>query len=349
MSKPPRIALHHQKKGCKQQQSRRYFCEMLAKGVIASTILASQQAQAHTADLSTPEENWLDFDWVDEARRRPVPVRLYLPNQVPSKQAPLVVFSHGLGGSRNGYSYFGSYLAQHGVASLHLQHVGSDRSLWFGNIFNLVERLTNAAQDEEALARVEDFRFAIDRLGKSHLAQRVDTSRVIAAGHSYGANTTLLVAGARVPRKGALVDTRDHRVHAAILISAPRFYGEGNFQEILASVDVPSLHITATGDDIRLPGFYSGVEDRLDIFTATGSKNKWLAVFNGGSHSMFTDRSTTGGLFLNPQVKMATRSLSLAFIHYILHGDESTLRAWPEQYMDILSEFRTPALSQGPL
>lgn len=215
--------MHHQKKGCKQKQSRRYFCEMLAKGVIASTILASQQALAHTADLSIPEENWLDFDWVDEARRRPVPVRLYLPNQVPSKQAPLVVFSHGLGGSRNGYSYFGSYLAQHGVASLHLQHVGSDRSLWFGNIFNLVERLTNAAQDEEALARVEDFRFAIDRLGKSHLANRVVTSRVIAAGHSYGANTTLLVAGARVPRKGALVDTRDHRVHAAILISAPRF------------------------------------------------------------------------------------------------------------------------------
>jgi predicted dienelactone hydrolase len=186
-------------------------------------------------------------------------------------------------------------------------------------------------------------------LGKSHLAQRVDTSRVIAAGHSYGANTTLLVAGARVPRKGVLVDTRDHRVHAAILISAPRFYGEGNFQEILASVDVPSLHITATGDDIRLPGFYSGVEDRLDIFTATGSKNKWLAIFNGGSHSMFTDRSTTGGLFLNPQVKMATRSLSLAFVHHILHGNESALRAWQVQYTDILSEFRTPALSQGPL
>jgi len=122
-----------------QKQSRRYFCEMLAKGVIASAILASQQAQAHTADLSTPEENWLDFDWVDEARRRPVPVRLYLPNQDPSKQAPLVVFSHGLGGSRNGYSYFGSYLAQHGVASLHLQHVGSDRSLWFGNIFNFCD------------------------------------------------------------------------------------------------------------------------------------------------------------------------------------------------------------------
>ena len=151
MLKPPRIASPHQKIGGMQKQSRRYFCEMLAKGVIATTILAGQQVQAHTADLSTPEENWLDFDWIDEARRRLVPVRLYLTNQVPSKQSPLVVFSHGLGGSRNGYSYFGSYLAQQGVASLHLQHVGSDRSLWFGNIFNLVERLTNAAQDEDCL------------------------------------------------------------------------------------------------------------------------------------------------------------------------------------------------------
>ena len=41
---------------------------------------------------------------------------------------PLVVFSHGIGGSRLGYTWLGRNFARHGIASLHLQHVGSDRS-----------------------------------------------------------------------------------------------------------------------------------------------------------------------------------------------------------------------------
>ena len=71
-----------------------------------------------------------DFDWFDTARNRAVPVRLYLPAQTaPAQTLPLVMFSHGMGGSRRGYSYLGAYWASHGFTSLHLQHVGSDRSL----------------------------------------------------------------------------------------------------------------------------------------------------------------------------------------------------------------------------
>ena len=33
----------------------------------------------------------------------------------------------------------------------------------------------------------------------------------------------------------------------------------------------------------------------MAVFDATGSSRKALAVFSGGSHSMFTDRSGTGG------------------------------------------------------
>lgn len=41
----------------------------------------------------------------------------------------------------------------HGIASLHLQHVGRDRQLWSGNVFNLVGRLQAVAQEAEAIAR----------------------------------------------------------------------------------------------------------------------------------------------------------------------------------------------------
>lgn len=287
----------------------------------------------------------LDLDWVDTARSREVPVRLYLPG-TGSAPTPLVVFSHGLGGSRRGYSYLGQHFAAQGVASLHLQHVGSDRRLWGGNTWQLFGRLLDAAQETEAVARAFDLRFALDTLLADPLGARLDAQRIVAAGHSYGANTALLAAGARVVRDGQPLELKDERVRAAILISAPPFYGEGDPRRILSSVTVPSLHVTATEDVIRIPGYFSAPEDRIEVFDAIGSRRKWLAVFKGGSHSMFTDRSHTGGVALNPLVKSATAALALAFVHQVFDADGAGLAAWPQQHADILSRFTAvPALA----
>jgi dienelactone hydrolase len=287
----------------------------------------------------------LDFDWADTARQRPVPVRLYLPEAAGSARTPLVVFSHGIGGSRRGYTWLGQHVARHGIASLHLQHVGSDRTLWGGSIFGLVGRLQGAAQDKEAIARVQDLRFALDTLLAGELGGRFDPDRIVAGGHSYGANTTLLASGARVPREGGVLDLADARIRAAIVISAPPFYGENEPQRILASVAVPSLHVTATDDVIRIPGYYSGSDDRVKVFEATGSTRKWLAVYEGGSHSMFTDRSTTGGATLNPRVKQATQRLVLAFLRGVFDGDSSALAAWPQQHAALLARFSAPPVT----
>jgi predicted dienelactone hydrolase len=279
----------------------------------------------------------LDLDWQDADRARAVPVRLYLPGG--AGRLPLVVFSHGIGGSRRGYSYLGSHFASHGLASLHLQHVGSDRSLWGGNPFEVLGRLQNAATDSEAVARVRDLRFALDHLLGGDLAGRIDETRIAAAGHSYGANTTLLAAGARVERDGRAVELRDERVKAAIVISAPPFHGQGDAAKILAPVTVPSLHITATEDVIRIPGYYSNADDRVRIYAATGSPHKALAVFEGGSHSIFTDRANTGGAVLNPQVKRATKELALAFLDNIFRGEHSALAVWPQRFAGLVARF----------
>jgi predicted dienelactone hydrolase len=284
-----------------------------------------------------PAFDTLEYDWADVQRRRPVPVRLYLPRG--TAPVPLVVFSHGIGGSRRGYSWLGRHLAAHGVASLHPQHVGSDRQVWFGNLFEIFGRLQDAAREPEALARALDVRFVLDTLLAGEHAARIDPRRIAAGGHSYGANTTLLVAGARVEREGRPVELRDERVRAALVISAPPFYGEAEPKKILAGVTLPSLHVTATEDVIRVPGYWSGAADRLAVFDATASAAKWLAVYAGGSHSMFTDRAGTGGVTLNPQVKAATRELALAFLAQVFDGEAAALAAWPERHAPILARF----------
>ena len=280
-----------------------------------------------------------DLDWFDDERGRPVPIRLYQPSASSSAApAPLIIFSHGIGGSRLGYSYLGSYWASHGLASLHVQHVGSDRSIWFGNPFNLVSRLQEAAQEKEALARVFDLRFALTQILRDPLGQAINPNQIIAAGHSYGANTTLLASGARVNRDNIPVELSDSRIKAAIVISAPRFYGQKSVDSILQPVRLPTLHITATEDNIQIPGYFSGYPDRLAIFEAIGSERKALAVFEGGSHSMFTDRTRSGGAVLNHQVKEATQELSLDFIAQILNNQESGIPSWAMRHEAILSK-----------
>ncbi len=320
----------------------RHVAVLLTLGIgMAVAPVRADEASAFAAGAATNATySSRTFDWFDAARNRAVPVRLYLPDASSAERpVPLVVFSHGIGGSRDGYSYLGRYWASQGYASLHVQHVGSDRGVWAGNPLEMLGRLREATQEGEALHRVRDLRFAIDQLLADGLAPRIDAQRVVAAGHSYGANTVLLAAGANVLRDGRSVALRDARIKAAIILSAPPFYGETQPQRILGAIDVPSLHVTATEDIIRVPGHYSGADDRVAVYEATGGPRKTLAVFEGGSHSMFTDRAGSGGYALNAQVKQATRELTLAFLNSVFSGDESALDAWPGHFAGIVARY----------
>lgn len=279
-----------------------------------------------------------DLDWFDPVRARPLPVRLYWPAAVNNGKVPLIVFSPGIGSARDGYGYLGRYWASRGVASLHLQHVGSDRTLWQGNVLALVSRFQQAAGDKEAIARAQDFGFALDQLLQGEHGAQIDRGRIIAAGHSYGANTTLLVAGARVVRQGRVLTLRDPRVSSAILISAPPFYGDKDFAPILSAIRIPTLHVTTEQDVIHIPGFGSGVEDRLRIFDAIGGP-KVLAVYAHGSHNVFTEKRYFDSLQVASEVKAATESLSLAFLGQAYRHDDE-LGEWARAHRSLYSDYR---------
>lgn len=309
----------------------------------ASPSASSAREAVLAAALPMPQASLYEshyVEWQDAARQRTVPAKLYLPARAEGP-VPLVVFSHGIGGSREGYTYLGKYWAANGYASLHLQHTGSDRNLWSGNPLELVTRLQGAAQEAEAMNRARDVSFALDRMLAGDLAARIDPLRIAAAGHSYGANTTLLAAGAQVVREGRAMDFADARIRAAVVISAPPFYGEADPQAILSHVRVPTLHITSTADDIRIPGYYSGVDDRTAVFASTGSARKALAVFKDGSHSMFTDRLGTGGAQWNPQVKAATRELALDFLRSVFDGRPGAFEPAAARHQALLQRFES--------
>jgi len=319
-------------------------------GALLLAVAVTAAAPVNPARAQSAAPAFIDFDWVDPARSRAVPARLHWPTSVaPGSRVPLIVFSHGIGGSRRGYSYLGRYWAARGIASLHVQHAGSDSSLWVGNPLTVVDRLQRAAHESEALARALDLQFALDRVLSSPYGAQINRRRIVAAGHSYGANTALLAVGARVMREGRWVEARDARFAAAIVISAPPFYGESDLASVLSKIEVPNLHVTATNDVIQIPGYHSPAADRLALFNALATPRKLLAVFEGGSHSIFTDRSFTGGPALNPKVKAATAELTMAFLDLAFDGNGTTLTRWNATWQSILASPPDTALSPVPV
>jgi dienelactone hydrolase len=353
-SRPAKFAAHRGARPC--QRLAALACTLALGCALGVPAHARDSVPVPDTEIATPLESIdvdaslyeaRNLDWTDAKRNRPVPVKLYLPTQAKATdKLPVVVFSHGIGGSREGYRYLGRYFASMGYISLHVQHNGSDRKVWTGNPFALVSRLSDAAQTDEAVARVQDVKFALDQLLASEYSQRIDAKRIAIAGHSYGANTSMLLAGAKVAIGDRVLQLRDPRFSAAVLVSAPPFYGLGDPTPMLSGISIPTLHITATKDDINIPGYGSGVEDRITLFKATAKETqspKILAVFKEGSHSVFTDRGGTGGVTLNPKIKVATRKLTLAFLDKVFGQERITLESWKESYQPLLARFEASA------
>ena len=69
------------------------------------------------------------LEWTDTQRNRKIPVKIHFPKSR-DQVCPVIIFSHCLGGSREGYGYLARYWSQYGYVCVHPQHPGSDVSIW---------------------------------------------------------------------------------------------------------------------------------------------------------------------------------------------------------------------------
>jgi predicted dienelactone hydrolase len=81
-----------------------------------SPVVVGQDAYdplAITEAIKTSKNEPIDLTIDDTTRKRQIPIRVYLP--LDKAAAPVVMFSHGLGGSREGAAYLGRHWSARGV------------------------------------------------------------------------------------------------------------------------------------------------------------------------------------------------------------------------------------------
>src|ERR1035441_6109382 len=190
----------------------------------------------------------VDLTVHDVARGRDIPVRVYLPTN--TAPAPVILFSHGLGGSRAGSVFLGEHWAARGYEAVFLQHPGSDDSVWKDESRQQRMRAMNqAASLDNFLLRVQDVSAVLNQLeiwnaDKTNcLAGRLDMKKVGMSGHSFGAMTTEAVSGETMPVNGQKFT--DPRIQAAIAFS-PSTPRARSAEETFGAVKIPWMLMTGT-------------------------------------------------------------------------------------------------------
>jgi predicted dienelactone hydrolase len=263
----------------------------------------------------------------DQKRNEDVHVRIFYP--VTSGKYPLIVFSHGAGGSGSCCDALTRHWASYGYITIQPTHNDSAalrRNDGQGdNAFlpAVREALKNPAHWE---SRARDITFVLDSLPDLEnrvggLSGKIDANRIGVAGHSMGAFTAEAMGGARVdlPARPAANFT-DARVKAILCLSPQ---GPGQFGLTPHSFDnltLPYMGITGSLDSLgplaspawhKIPFERSQPGDKYELFI-TGARHMSFITDQADSAA----RSSQAAAILG-----YTNSASLAFFDAYLKMD----------------------------
>lgn len=273
-----------------------------------------------------------------EGRR--VPIKAHVPTG--NGPFPILIVSHGAGGTWDTHHAQAQHLASHGYAVLCLEHTGSNRERMVAGL-HLVANMESMIHDsDEVLARPKDVSFAIacaEAWNQNHptLRRKMDLQKVAVMGHSFGAFTTMVVCGMRpaldwlnppiAPGKGLGPDLRDPRIVCGVALS-PQGVGEPFFiRESFGSLRAPLLGISGTRDTQHhgIPA-----ENRKDAFALWPRGEHRFIWLPNARHLDFTD--STGALnrgLSSPtraEVQPVVRAASLLFLNAHLKEDTTAAR-----------------------
>jgi predicted dienelactone hydrolase len=294
------------------------------------TALGAEKEAFDGADGPYQYEIIDDINLTDPARNRQIPLRIYYPKAT-GLLSPVLLVSHGIGGSKATGNWVGKYMASHGYICVFMTHYGSDTSLLDlsaglqENIKRLQESLKNPLN---TINRPQDIIQVIDWLEQTGIIHpilkgRMDLKNTGLTGHSFGAFTTLAVAGgyAEASRKQYGKTFSDPRPKAFLGMSPPGTSPEVDPGPIFNEITRPTMIMTGSNDLDPIVKPPRTAESRMDAYKYMPSGDKYALWIEGAYHHTFGDGRP--GQTIDPFARKITRIVLLAFFDAYLKNSEA--------------------------
>jgi len=231
----------------------------------------------------------------DTQRDKDLPVTIRVPTD--AGKCPLIVFSHGAGGSGENYVLLLQGWASRGYAVISPTHADSIAMMKPEERRELKPRdvIVDAVTDVKGWQdRAKDISFVLDSLDDLEkripdLAGKIDRDRIGVGGHSYGAMTATMIAGGKIRTKpgGELKSFADPRVKAAIEMSGQ---GEGQMgftEDSWSDMKLPLMVMTGSEDMAALGQLPKW---RKAPYLHSPAGDKYWVYIDGANHMSFTGR-----------------------------------------------------------
>ena len=244
----------------------------------------------------------------DSARNKDLPLRVSY-STAPGK-VPVIIFSHGAGGSNAGYLGLTQYWAANGYIVLQPTHEDSVqlRRQAGEKVSGIWDVLKDADNPARWQSRIKDIELILDSFSEiekqvPEIKGRRDFAHIGVGGHSLGALTSSLAGGAtiQVPGKTGLQSFKDPRVKAILLLSPQGPFPNGFTDDSWNDIKIPMMVMTGSRD-----GGFGGEppEWRTIPFKLAPSGDKYLLFIHDASHMSFSGRLAEGkGVFGGPAPK----------------------------------------------
>jgi predicted dienelactone hydrolase len=220
---------------------------------------------------------------VNDATRPNRAVKMSIDYPTRTGPHPLIVFSHGGGGSNRGYPGLAAHWASYGYVVIRPAHNDT------------------AAADQITVAdwrnRARDISLVIDSLDRlerdyPELQGKIDRDRIGVAGHARGAMTAMMVGGLRTfPGPESFADPRVKAI-AALSPAGPRqVWGVTN--ESFATINIPALFMTGSRDagtnEEETPAW------RQQAYELSPAGDKWFVSVEGVAPGTFAGDVSPSG------------------------------------------------------
>ena len=265
----------------------------------------------------------------DAKRNKDLHVRVFYPSV--AGKYPVIVFSHGAGGSQTCCDSLTRHWAGHGYVTIQPTHDDSAlqrRNAGQENI-GFLQAVRDALKKPELWeSRPQDISFVLDSLPLLEkrlpgLSGQIDATRIGVAGHSMGSYTAEAIAGALIDLPNhKRANFQDSRVRAVLCLSPQ---GPGQFgltQHSFDRLSLPYLGVTGSLDSM---GPVASPAWHKIPFELSVAGDKYHLFIQGANHMSFISGTAVSEARQSQAEAILgyTNSASLAFWDAYLKGDAS--------------------------